>query len=126
MILNPICDSCGEAIAIHLVRATKWQQDMLCRSCHETVDHEAIYECRRLVCDVKEALRWLITDNPDVTTQEAADWFVNNTAVPVFLAPFESAVKEALRDRDTFIPRRVPGSRAFRYVLAEEVTEPRI
>ena len=45
---------------------------------------------------------------------------VSHVSVPVFLPPFESALRDVLRDRSCFRAIKVQGSRALRYEVAGE------
>jgi hypothetical protein len=118
VIVNVICDDCQEAVARVVVYETKWKQYAVCKSCLKQIDLDTVYDVRGLVVDIKATLAEFIPNRPDMTTPEWVKWFMENTAIPVFLAPFDTAVKEALRDRSMFRGIRV--GRLLRYELVRD------
>lgn len=120
MIVNVICDECQEAVAKHVVFETKWKQVALCKTCHDDVDHEAIYKCCFLYANLPDGLKNLVANNPDATTATIVDYVIDTVVVPVFLTPFDTAIRAALRDRSCFRPVKVEGSKAFRYEVVDE------
>jgi hypothetical protein len=144
-----ICDRCEAAEAWVLLKETKWDQEVVCRACSEEVDWEALYEWRWLAHDLMATMEWIVVgweewvkDNrrdrvargefrlEDVddevlppTTNELVDFALAalaRVAIPVYMPPFDSKIKEALRESERLNRERFPGQgNALRYTIKE-------
>lgn len=121
MILAVICDSCGDAIAKWVVWESRWKHEALCESCYDTTDLEGVYQIKVLFPNLKDGLRELVKDHPGCSTSVLVQWTLDNVAHPILVSPFDSAVKEALRDRDIFDVFKVEGSNALHYTAKEDI-----